>query len=227
MIKIRCPEHEEKLRLFCETDQQLVCVICRNGPQHDGHKFKPIKESAILMRAELEKVVQFFTEDNKDIETMATLQNEELRKTKEKHKQVQDQMKSKFEHINKYIKGMEEEILLNLRKKENNELKKMTKTLKHLDSALSERKKIESEMKSAQDIADPDSFLKHWNDEVRFEVKKLKCGQQTHPSFLSEAAGLRVTPAALYLLPYESYMLFSVWEDMLEVIKQTLKNKSP
>ncbi|RVE70210.1 hypothetical protein OJAV_G00062640 [Oryzias javanicus] len=30
-----CPEHEEKLKLFCVTDQQFVCLICRDGEKHE------------------------------------------------------------------------------------------------------------------------------------------------------------------------------------------------
>uniref|UniRef100_A0A8B9RDJ9 Tripartite motif containing 109 n=1 Tax=Astyanax mexicanus TaxID=7994 RepID=A0A8B9RDJ9_ASTMX len=41
-----CPEHDERLKLFCETDQQLVCLICRDGDNHQGHKFKPVDEAA-------------------------------------------------------------------------------------------------------------------------------------------------------------------------------------
>ncbi len=43
---LMCSEHEEKLKLFCETDQKLVCVICRDGDKHKGHLFKPVKEAA-------------------------------------------------------------------------------------------------------------------------------------------------------------------------------------
>uniref|UniRef100_A0A3B1IDY4 RING-type domain-containing protein n=1 Tax=Astyanax mexicanus TaxID=7994 RepID=A0A3B1IDY4_ASTMX len=32
-----CPEHEEKLKLFCETDQTLICLICRDSLQHRCH----------------------------------------------------------------------------------------------------------------------------------------------------------------------------------------------
>eukprot|EP00061_Rhincodon_typus_P002614 g18012.t1 len=30
----RCWEHDEKLKLFCEDDQALICVICRDSPAH-------------------------------------------------------------------------------------------------------------------------------------------------------------------------------------------------
>ncbi|XP_048116036.1 zinc-binding protein A33-like [Alosa alosa] len=41
-----CADHDEKLKLFCETDQKLICVICRDCAAHEGHSFKPAKEVA-------------------------------------------------------------------------------------------------------------------------------------------------------------------------------------
>lgn len=43
---LMCAEHDEKLKLFCETDQRLACVVCRDGQRHRGHQFKPVKEAS-------------------------------------------------------------------------------------------------------------------------------------------------------------------------------------
>ncbi|KAL4616659.1 zinc-binding protein A33-like [Arapaima gigas] len=40
-----CSDHDEKMKLFCETDRQLVCIICRDDEKRPGHEFKPIKEA--------------------------------------------------------------------------------------------------------------------------------------------------------------------------------------
>lgn len=50
---LMCSEHDEKLKLFCETDQKLVCVICRDGDKHKGHVFKPVKEAAQINKVKL------------------------------------------------------------------------------------------------------------------------------------------------------------------------------
>lgn len=40
-----CSKHNETLQLFCDTDKRLICVVCRDGRAHEGHKFKPVKEA--------------------------------------------------------------------------------------------------------------------------------------------------------------------------------------
>ena len=41
-----CAEHDEKLKLFCMTDQKLACTICKDQEKHQGHTFKPVDEAA-------------------------------------------------------------------------------------------------------------------------------------------------------------------------------------
>ncbi|XP_006797241.1 zinc-binding protein A33-like [Neolamprologus brichardi] len=41
-----CSLHNEKLRLFCQDDQQLICVVCRDAKQHKKHNCVPINEAA-------------------------------------------------------------------------------------------------------------------------------------------------------------------------------------
>lgn len=41
-----CSLHGEKLKLFCQDDEQLICVICRDAQQHKKHNCIPINEAA-------------------------------------------------------------------------------------------------------------------------------------------------------------------------------------
>ncbi|KAJ1183720.1 hypothetical protein NDU88_000534 [Pleurodeles waltl] len=41
-----CEKHQEKLRLFCEEDQTLICVVCDRSKEHRPHAVTPIEEAA-------------------------------------------------------------------------------------------------------------------------------------------------------------------------------------
>uniref|UniRef100_A0A4W3HWY7 RING-type E3 ubiquitin transferase n=1 Tax=Callorhinchus milii TaxID=7868 RepID=A0A4W3HWY7_CALMI len=41
-----CPHHKEKLKLFCEDDQELICLICRDSNKHKNHRVLPVNEAA-------------------------------------------------------------------------------------------------------------------------------------------------------------------------------------
>ncbi|XP_030260388.1 tripartite motif-containing protein 35-like isoform X2 [Sparus aurata] len=48
-----CSLHSEKLKLFCQDDQQLVCLICRVSQKHKKHNFIPVNEAAEAQRNQL------------------------------------------------------------------------------------------------------------------------------------------------------------------------------
>uniref|UniRef100_A0A4W3GAK5 RING-type E3 ubiquitin transferase n=1 Tax=Callorhinchus milii TaxID=7868 RepID=A0A4W3GAK5_CALMI len=43
--KLHCDKHREQLKLFCESDKKLLCVVCSHGQEHRGHSFLPIEEA--------------------------------------------------------------------------------------------------------------------------------------------------------------------------------------
>uniref|UniRef100_A0A8C6T2X3 Uncharacterized protein n=1 Tax=Neogobius melanostomus TaxID=47308 RepID=A0A8C6T2X3_9GOBI len=48
-----CPQHKEKLQLYCVDHHQLVCLVCRDSRAHHGHS--PIDEMAQECREQLRK----------------------------------------------------------------------------------------------------------------------------------------------------------------------------
>lgn len=41
-----CAQHDERLKLFCEEDEEAICVVCRESLQHRLHTVYPIEEAA-------------------------------------------------------------------------------------------------------------------------------------------------------------------------------------
>ncbi|NXI42584.1 TRI41 ligase, partial [Galbula dea] len=42
----RCQKHQEVLKLYCEEDQDLICLVCRESQAHRVHPVVPIEEAA-------------------------------------------------------------------------------------------------------------------------------------------------------------------------------------
>lgn len=45
--ELLCSLHHSELKLFCEDDKQLVCLVCRDSKLHKKHNFSPISEAAL------------------------------------------------------------------------------------------------------------------------------------------------------------------------------------
>ncbi|XP_063073788.1 E3 ubiquitin-protein ligase TRIM41-like [Engraulis encrasicolus] len=43
--ELHCPLHDEKVKLFCLEDKQLICVICHTSKMHKKHTCSPIEEA--------------------------------------------------------------------------------------------------------------------------------------------------------------------------------------
>uniref|UniRef100_A0A3Q1BDE0 Uncharacterized protein n=1 Tax=Amphiprion ocellaris TaxID=80972 RepID=A0A3Q1BDE0_AMPOC len=192
-----CPEHEEKLKLFCVTDQRLVCIICRDGERHEGHKFKPIKEDVL--------------DDINAIESLANTQREEITKTKEKSEQLKTQIRRQFEEMHQFLQRREDEIKNELKHKEEDGIEKMSHSLKAIETTLSERKEMEVKATSVLKISDSEKFLKSWT-----EGKSM---MTTEDLFKPRAKELQLVSTSLSLGPYESHLQFFMWKEMLQVIQ--------
>lgn len=202
-----CPEHEEKLKLFCITDQQLACIICRDGENHEGHKFKPVKEAAAGIKKELETFVQQVSDDIQAIEGKANKQKEEISKTKGKSEQLMIQISSQFEEMHQFLRQREDEIKKELKDKETEAVEKMTKVLGGIETALSESKELKEKVTSVLTITESEKFLKSWSED-----KNMKDAE-------SRGETLHVVNSSLSLGPYESHLQFFTWKEMLQVIQ--------
>ncbi|KAI3357079.1 hypothetical protein L3Q82_015544 [Scortum barcoo] len=207
-----CPEHEEKLKLFCVTDQKLTCVICRDGEEHEGHKFKPIREAAACLRQELKEGIEYLSEDIIAAESQVNTQEEEIRKTKEKSQQLKTQIHRQFEEMHQFLRKREDEIQNELKYKEEDAVEKMNNTLKAIETSLSESKELQRKVTSVLKIEEPERFLKSWTEGNNTATTVQK-------SFKPRGGNLQVVNSSLSLGPFESHLQFFVWKEMLQVIQ--------
>uniref|UniRef100_A0A3Q2PU05 Uncharacterized protein n=1 Tax=Fundulus heteroclitus TaxID=8078 RepID=A0A3Q2PU05_FUNHE len=159
-----CPEHEEKLKLFCITDQQLACIICRDGEEHEGHRFKPVKEAAASLRKELETFEQHAADDIHAIETLADIQKNEMFKTREKSQQLTIQIKKQFQEMHDFLRRRENEIKRELKHKEEDSVGKMREALEAVDIVLSDSRELKEKVNLVLKISEPENFLRSWTE---------------------------------------------------------------
>ncbi|XP_042201773.1 tripartite motif-containing protein 5-like [Callorhinchus milii] len=51
--KLHCEKHREELKLFCESDNKFLCVVCSHEQEHRGHSFLPIEEAVEIFKDKL------------------------------------------------------------------------------------------------------------------------------------------------------------------------------
>ncbi|XP_036395710.1 zinc-binding protein A33-like [Megalops cyprinoides] len=219
-----CPEHDEKFKLFCKTDKQLVCVICRDGEKHRGHEFQPVQEAAKLRKNELDTALTFLSLDNGELDEMTKQQESEMQKAKEKSKRLADEIGVQFEKMHEILRKREEEVMRELENKERNTTETMLKNLATMERRLMDRRETEVILQSAMDIAEPDFFLQWWIEKGSHLIEVLKkknlsfLQQRKTTAYRSVAREHQVTPNFLSLGPYESHLQFCVWKEMEQFV---------
>ncbi|XP_049611472.1 nuclear factor 7, brain [Syngnathus scovelli] len=203
-----CPKHDEKLKLYCVTDGQLICVICRDGERHKGHTFKPIEEAVMLVKNDLVQGLDRISGPIKTLESVCHTQGEKIVAIKNRSCQLLSQIRAQFEEMHQFLRKREEELSNEVKRQENTGKEQMIKNLITINAALSQKKTLQAKVGSVLDIADHSKILKGWA-----ELNVLQKAYQLSANDVS------VEETSLSLGPYESHLKFFVWKEMLQVIK--------
>lgn len=206
-----CLEHDEKLKLYCITDQLLTCVICRDGQRHEAHTFKPVGEAATLVRKELENFVEKVSTDTKALESLVQSQQEEMTKTNKRSQELKTLIKNEFKKMYTFLKKREGEMINKVTCDKKDGMKKMTESLDALKEAISENKTLEETVTSTLQIEEVERFLKTWSEEKEVKAAKI--------FFRPKGENFQVEKTHLSLGPYESHLQIFVWKEMLQVIQ--------
>ncbi|XP_076826963.1 E3 ubiquitin-protein ligase TRIM17-like [Brachyhypopomus gauderio] len=225
--KLVCSEHNERLKLFCETDQKLVCLICRDGDKHQGHRFKPVEEAAEPRKDMLGEPLNFLSKENDELEELIKKQTSEITKTQEKSKQLSAQISAQFEELHQFLRQKEQDVKTLLEREEKLMVEKMQKKRSEIEARLNDGREQEGVLRSVLETDRPDSFMQWWTETgISFvqEMKEADCSKRNQngnqsPEFKSRVKDLSVTSDTLFLGPYETHLQFFVWKEMLGSIK--------
>ncbi|XP_062848595.1 nuclear factor 7, brain-like [Trichomycterus rosablanca] len=223
--KLVCPDHDERLKLFCETDQKLVCLICRDGDKHQGHKFKPVDEASEPKKETLREPLGFLVKENKELEDLIQKQANEITKTKERSKQLSAQISSQFEEMHQFLREKEQEVKTLLENEERTMVEKMQENRNKMEEELNAGNEQERVVKLVLETDHSDAFLQWWTEhgldfvEGMRETESCSRRNDNATQLKSRVKGLSVTPESLFLGPYETHLQFFVWKKMLSSIK--------
>uniref|UniRef100_A0A4W3H764 RING-type E3 ubiquitin transferase n=1 Tax=Callorhinchus milii TaxID=7868 RepID=A0A4W3H764_CALMI len=123
--KLHCEKHREKLKLFCESDKKLLCVVCSHGQEHRGHSFLPIEEAV-----ETYKISQLKVRFHKDVSvpqiTVCTRCDVSV---------LQTHVTGEFAKMHQSLTDREQRVMWDLRQREDEILKRMDTNLREIQSA--------------------------------------------------------------------------------------------
>ncbi|KAM4772117.1 nuclear factor 7, brain-like [Rhinophrynus dorsalis] len=205
-----CPEHDERLKLYCKDDGTLGCIICRDSLKHASHNFLPILDAVGVYREQLSAILSPLEASLKVTQQLTSQQNDKIVQHKDNISEYKQHIMSEFEKMHKFLDEREEKLLEQLEEQGDSLLKEMEKNLVKLEENINNIKKTISVAKERVDENDSISFLT--------DIKAFidKCQEQQRGVVSSSSNTL--LSKELCQGTFKGPIQYIVWKDMKSAI---------
>uniref|UniRef100_A0A8D0HP59 Uncharacterized protein n=1 Tax=Sphenodon punctatus TaxID=8508 RepID=A0A8D0HP59_SPHPU len=95
-----CPLHREPLRLFCESHQRPLCLVCRDSRDHAGHTLRPLQEAARDYTEKLQSTLSFLQQEKEEFKPKGEERSDELLRQMELERQ---KVLSEFKQLRQFL----------------------------------------------------------------------------------------------------------------------------
>ncbi|XP_078272358.1 zinc-binding protein A33-like [Rhinoraja longicauda] len=157
--KLHCEKHQEELKLFCEHDKTLICVVCRDAPEHRDHRFIPVEEAVEIYKARMKPSIESLTNKKSEIREMEQLQKIKISGVWEQFRSLQFHITSEFTKKRQILAEEEQRLLKDLREAEAKTLDIMEKNLQAIQEKLNSMQEKLTKMQERMDKKDSVVFL--------------------------------------------------------------------
>ncbi|XP_072894609.1 zinc-binding protein A33-like [Hemitrygon akajei] len=179
--KLHCEEHEEELKLFCETDKTLICLVCAVAQEHREHRFMPIKEAVKIYKDQLKSSLDSLTKKKSDFQEKEQQQKEKISGVREQSHSVQTHITSQFAELRQIITEKEQSLLGDLREEEKRILNPMEKSLLKIQENIRIIQEEITKLKEQMDQKDSVMFLKTKKKTITLKVVQVEPATMKNP----------------------------------------------
>ncbi|KAF1449614.1 E3 ubiquitin-protein ligase TRIM39, partial [Spheniscus demersus] len=113
-----CAQHDERLKLFCEEDEEAICVVCRESLHHRSHTVYPIEEAAQVYKVKLQKSLEHLSKEVEDMKKRESAERMKTQECKETVKKKRERIVSEFGKLHRLLADEEKLLLQKLEEEE-------------------------------------------------------------------------------------------------------------
>ncbi|NXE16562.1 TRI41 ligase, partial [Lophotis ruficrista] len=148
-----CEKHQEPLKLFCEVDEQAICVVCRESRSHKHHSVVPLEEVVQDYKNKLQSHLEPLKKKLDAVLKQKSNEEEKITELRDKMKLEIKEFESDFELLHQFLIGEQVLLLHQLEERYETLLARQSSNVGQLEeqSAALGRLIAEAEDKSKQD----------------------------------------------------------------------------
>ncbi|KAL2080938.1 hypothetical protein ACEWY4_022791 [Coilia grayii] len=132
-----CSLHRSELKLYCEDDKQLVCLVCRDSKLHRNHKFSPIDEAALECKEELRIKLKPLQQKLTTFKEVKTTYDEAAEDIRIQAQHTEGQIKQEFEKRHQILRDEEAARIAALREDEEQKSQMMKEKIEKMSRDIS------------------------------------------------------------------------------------------
>ncbi|XP_078242237.1 E3 ubiquitin-protein ligase TRIM7-like [Pogona vitticeps] len=132
-----CEEHQEPLKLFCQDNKTLICLVCDRSKEHRDHQVVPVEEAAQEYQELITNRLELLKKERAGI---VTYKEETVNESKHLLKQTKaemEKMKAEFKKLRQFLEEQEKLLMVQMEEVEKEIARKRDEHLARLSEELS------------------------------------------------------------------------------------------
>ncbi|NWW91103.1 TRI35 protein, partial [Rhynochetos jubatus] len=201
-----CPLHHEEVKFFCLEDKELACFACQSSKQHEGHKMRPVHETAADFRAKLKNMETSLRDKAKDFGAVHRTYKSISTHNQMEAMRLEEQIRREFEKLHEFLRGEEKALLAQLQEEQRHKdgliEGKMKQLAEESQALLNEARQLQMDIKE---------------DDYTFLMVK-PCRGAALIACTAEEPEAVSSGMLLDVAKYLGSLQYNVWKKMLDII---------
>ncbi|XP_067830227.1 zinc-binding protein A33-like [Heptranchias perlo] len=202
---VLCARHEEKLKLYCQDDQEAICVVCGVSREHKDHRIVPIHETMQFCQEKLKESSVQLENRIEVLNGIEANQEKKVLELKESTGTIKSHIISEFDELRTFLQEQQGAVLEKLREEEHRILREMEDNQKKLQDEKSTLETVITNIRWRLNEEDPMSLLQ----DVKDLTERLKQGFPDCEV---------VPPSRLNVGSFRGPLQYAVWKKMRDII---------
>nr|XP_033771806.1 E3 ubiquitin-protein ligase TRIM39-like isoform X2 [Geotrypetes seraphini] len=169
----RCRAHQEGLKLFCQEDRALVCVVCGRSGEHRAHTLTPVEEAGQGYKDRFESYLELL---RKEVEEIWIFKSREKRKVKQLKQETEIKRKkivTEFEELHQLLNKEKQILLSKLEEEEKKILQRIRENVTQLEEQSYSLLQLISEIEEKCQQSDTEMLKDMKNTLKRYEKVEI------------------------------------------------------
>uniref|UniRef100_A0AAR2IPE3 Zinc-binding protein A33-like n=1 Tax=Pygocentrus nattereri TaxID=42514 RepID=A0AAR2IPE3_PYGNA len=200
-----CSQHGQELKLFCQEDQQPVCLDCWDSKEHTKHNICSLKEVVQEYKNELSAELKFLKSKQRTVQESKLNWEQTAEHIKSQAQDTERQIKEEYEKLHQFLRDEEaariEALRMEERQKSQMMKEKIEKMSREMEALAATIRAIEEQME-AEDV----SFIQNYK--ATLERAQCKLQHAEKPSV-----------DLLHVAKYLSNLKYKAWKKMKEIVQ--------